>query len=72
MQTSSGKNRKILTGNTKDIFRLIQSIPSPKAEPFKQWLAQVGKERKETERELGRSVISKQKFLADDDKTKLE
>lgn len=29
----------------KDILRIIQSIPSPKAEPFKQWLAQVGKER---------------------------
>ena len=45
MQTTSGKNRKILSGNTKDVFRLIQSIPSKKAEPFKQWLAQVGKER---------------------------
>ncbi len=45
MQTLSGKNRKILAGNTKDIFRLIQSIPSKKAEPFKHWLAQVGKER---------------------------
>lgn len=45
MQTSSGKKRKILAGNTKDIFRLIQSIPSKKAEPFKLWLAKVGKER---------------------------
>ncbi len=45
MLTVSGKKRKILSGNTKDIFRLIQSIPSPKAEPFKQWLAQVGKDR---------------------------
>ncbi|WXT99419.1 MAG: hypothetical protein Ctma_0116 [Catillopecten margaritatus gill symbiont] len=45
MHTISGKNRKTLAGNTKDIFRLIQSIPSKKAEPFKQWLAQVGKER---------------------------
>ena len=45
MQTTSGKNRKTLAGNTKDAFRLIQSIPSKKAEPFKQWLAQVGKER---------------------------
>ena len=45
MQTTSGKNRKTLAGNTKDVFRLIQSIPSKKAEPFKQWLAQVGKER---------------------------
>lgn len=45
MQTSSGKNRKTLSGNTKDVFRLIQSIPSKKAEFFKQWLAQIGKER---------------------------
>ncbi|CAC9958491.1 Prophage antirepressor [uncultured Gammaproteobacteria bacterium] len=45
MATSSGKKRKLLAGNAKDIFRLIQSIPSKKAEPFKLWLAQVGKER---------------------------
>jgi prophage antirepressor-like protein len=45
METSLGKNRKTLAGNIKDAFRLIQSIPSKKAEPFKQWLAQVGKER---------------------------
>jgi DNA-damage-inducible protein D len=31
--------------NTEGIFRLLQSIPSPKAEPFKRWLARVGKER---------------------------
>jgi hypothetical protein len=42
---SNGKNRKTLAGNVKDIFRIIQSIPSPKAEPFKQWLAKVGYER---------------------------
>ncbi len=45
MPTSSGKLRKTLGGNTKDIFRIIQSIPSRKAEPFKLWLAQVGYER---------------------------
>ncbi|MFH2105391.1 MAG: Bro-N domain-containing protein [Parcubacteria group bacterium] len=45
MLTETGKKRKILAGNTKNIFRIIQSIPSQKAEPFKQWLAQVGKER---------------------------
>ena len=45
MQTTSGKNRKMLSGNTKDVFPLIQSVPSKRAEPFKQWLAQVGKER---------------------------
>lgn len=45
MKSSNGKKRKILAGNMKDILRIVQSIPSPKAEPFKQWLAQVGKER---------------------------
>lgn len=45
MKSSGGKKRKILAGNMKDIFRIIQSIPSPKAEPFKLWLAKVGKER---------------------------
>jgi prophage antirepressor-like protein len=42
---SNGKKRKTLAGTAQDIFRLIQSIPSPKAEPFKQWLAKVGYER---------------------------
>lgn len=42
---TNGKKRKTLAGNAQDIFRIIQSIPSPKAEPFKQWLAKVGYER---------------------------
>ncbi len=45
MKTPTGKKRFTLAGNTKDIFRLVQSIPSKKAEPFKQWLAKVGYER---------------------------
>ena len=45
MLTETGKKRKTLAGNTKDAFRLIQSIPSKNAEPFKRWLAKVGKER---------------------------
>lgn len=45
MRTVSGKKRKTLAGTLQDIFRLIQSIPSPKAEPFKRWLAKVGAER---------------------------
>ncbi len=40
-----GKRRKVQAANVKGLFRIIQSIPSPKAEPFKQWLAQVGYER---------------------------
>ena len=42
-----GKLRETDCANTKSMFRIIQSIPSPKAEPFKQWLAQVGYERVE-------------------------
>ncbi len=45
MPTKTGKNRKTLSGNTETILRIIQSIPSPKAEPFKRWLAKVGYER---------------------------
>lgn len=45
MMTESGKYRKTLAANIKALFRIIQSIPSPKAEPFKQWLAQVGYDR---------------------------
>ncbi len=40
-----GKKRKIQAATTKGVLRLVQSIPSPKAEPFKMWLAQVGSER---------------------------
>jgi DNA-damage-inducible protein D len=45
MLTETGKKRQILAGNIKDVFRIIQSIPSKNAEPFKRWLAEVGKER---------------------------
>jgi hypothetical protein len=45
MNGNDGKRRKIMAANTKAVFRIIQSIPSPKAEPFKQWLAQVGYDR---------------------------
>jgi prophage antirepressor-like protein len=45
MKTETGKNRKTLAANASVLFRIIQSIPSPKAEPFKQWMAQVAKER---------------------------
>ena len=42
---ATGKNRKVLAAKTEQLLRIIQSIPSPKAEPFKLWLAQVGRER---------------------------
>ena len=89
MIAQDGKNRETDCANVKSLFRIIQSIPSPKAEPFKQWLAQVGYERmqekpedfegnkdvarrggnvagvahKETEKELGHSVISSENYL---------
>ena len=44
VETTGGK-QKMYCWNTEGIFRLIQSIPSPKAEPFKRWLAKVGYER---------------------------
>ena len=45
MTGSTGKKRKVLAANTEQILRIIQSIPSPKAEPFRLWLAAVGRER---------------------------
>lgn len=45
MPSSDGKMYKTDCMNTEQLFRLIQSIPSPKAEPFKLWMAQVAKER---------------------------
>ena len=45
MIAADGKKRKIQAANIEGLLRLIQSIPSPKAEPFKLWLAQVGRER---------------------------
>ena len=45
MLASDGKMRLTDVADTEQLFRLIQSIPSPKAEPFKMWLAKVGRER---------------------------
>jgi len=45
LKSSDGKKYKTDCVNTEDAFRIIQSIPSPKAEPFKRWLAKVGYER---------------------------
>jgi DNA-damage-inducible protein D len=45
MQSADGKFYKTDIADTEQLLRLIQSIPSPKAEPFKQWLAKVGFER---------------------------
>lgn len=45
MKAADGKRRLTDVATTEQLFRIIQSIPSPKAEPFKLWLAQVGRER---------------------------
>ncbi|MBK7055543.1 MAG: phage antirepressor protein [Leptospiraceae bacterium] len=45
LEASDGKKYKTDCSNAQGLFRIIQSIPSPKAEPFKQWLAKVGYER---------------------------
>ena len=45
MQAADGKKYLTDVANTEQLFRLIQSVPSPKAEPFKLWIAQVAKER---------------------------
>lgn len=74
MLTETGKYRQVLAGNTKDVFRLIQSIPSKNAEPFKRWLAEVGKvagnARIDAEKELGRPVTTRQNFLSITEKKK--
>jgi len=45
LESSDGKLRETDCANTESLFRIIQSIPSPKAEPFKRWLAKVGYQR---------------------------
>ena len=45
MKGADGKQRRTMAATTQGMFRIIQSIPSPKAEPFKQWMAQVAADR---------------------------
>lgn len=45
MKSADGKMRLTDVANTEQLLRIIQSIPSKKAEPFKMWLAEVGRER---------------------------
>lgn len=47
MTAADGRKRKIQSANAEGLLRIIQSVPSPKAEPFKRWLAKVGYERLE-------------------------
>jgi uncharacterized protein YukE len=56
MIAEDGKLRVTDVADTEQLFRLIQSIPSPKAEPFKQWLAKVGYERVEESQDPEKSI----------------
>ena len=58
MTATDGKMRSTDVADTEQILRIIQSVPSKKAEPFKMWLAQVGRER--IEEEIGSPVITSQ------------
>jgi DNA-damage-inducible protein D len=64
LPASDGKYYETDCANTEGLFRIIQSIPSPKAEPFKRWLAKVGYERakEDTDYEILTAEISKATF----------
>jgi len=57
MEASDGKMRITDVADTQTLLRIIQSIPSPKAEPFKQWLAKVGYERMQEISDPEQSVV---------------
>lgn len=65
MKAEDGKMRLTDVADTEQLFRIIQSIHSPKAEPFKRWMAQVAAQRidqmQELEAQVGHSVISSEK-----------
>lgn len=56
METSTGKKRLTLAADTEQVLRIIQSIPSKKAEPLKRWLAEVGAQRLEQMQDPERSI----------------
>ena len=62
LKSSDGKLYETDASNLETIFRIIQSIPSPKAEPFKQWLATVGQERVEEINDPERAMLRAQKI----------
>jgi DNA-damage-inducible protein D len=65
MVTETGKKRKTLGGSVQNILRLVQSIPSPKAEPFKKWLAKVGYERLQDMSDPARSLDRAREYWQD-------
>lgn len=86
MIASDGKRYKSQAANVEGIFRIIQSIPSKKAEPFKLWLAKVGKERIDEEidpelamaraveayRSTSRPAVTNKNYLPDSQKRIVE
>ena len=62
MRAADGKMRMTDALNTKGILRLVQSIPSPKAEPFKMWLAQVGSERLDEIADPEKAIVRAQNY----------
>ena len=63
--------------NAEGLLRIIQSVPSPKAEPFKRWLTVAkrgggvaGNARKEAEKEIGKSIVSSDNYLIESEKKK--
>ena len=66
MTATDGKKRFTDVADTEQLFRIIQSIPSKKAEPFKQWLAQVGAERisqmRDPERDIEQAIRPPRSF----------
>ena len=59
---TKGGMQKVNCANLQGIFRIIQSIPSPKAEPFKQWLARVGQDRIEEIQDPERAIVRAKKI----------
>lgn len=62
VKSKDGKQREENMAQLQGIFRIIQSIPSPKAEPFKQWLARVGQERIEEIQDPERAIVRAKKI----------
>ena len=62
LESSDGKGYFTDVADLHGIFRIIQSIPSPKAEPFKQWLARVGQERIEEIQDPERAIVRAKKI----------
>jgi prophage antirepressor-like protein len=62
LEASDGKKYATDCANTQSMFRIIQSIPSPKAEPFKQWLAKVGYERLQDMSDPARSLYRAREY----------